>query len=106
MSSTKLRIGRETRIEVYSHAGIWIAPPLMLREIARCGFEVKAGDIQVRAVGALRRCADSVDLVVDQPQGAGIAFRLDRLPPNTPDTLDITGRWTEGRLTVVAWKRA
>ncbi|MFM7320640.1 MAG: hypothetical protein ACKO5K_03820 [Armatimonadota bacterium] len=76
MAGTKLRIGRETRIEVLPRSGVWLAPPLLVKQIARAGFEARQNDVLVLAKGRVARDSDGPVLTVDQPAGEPVVFRL------------------------------
>lgn len=104
MAGTKLRIGRETRIEVLPRSGVWLAPPLLVKQIARAGFEARRGDVLVQATGRVAREAGVPRLTVDQPGGAPLVFLLSGADPAPgrgealPDAaaVEVLGLWQPG----------
>ena len=99
MAGTKLRIGRETRIEVSSRSGIWLDPALLLKQIARAGYEARRGDVLVRATGRLRRVGDRWTLALEQPGGAAREVALVGAPgPGWVEdaAVEVRGLWRPG----------
>ena len=96
MVGTKLRIGKETRIDIMTRAGVWVSPDLLLRQIARGGFFVKPGDILVVATGTVARDAGLPRLLVDQPGREPLPLLLESYPDQPEAAVEVTGLWLPG----------
>ena len=123
VTQTKLRIARETRLEVYTRGGGWLPPQRMLEQIARGKFDARKNDIRVTGTGVIRIEGERIfialgsedartELLLASPPGEkpGAKNPLAGLEEQAGQTVEITGLWRPEsselpqRLLVSQWK--
>ena len=123
MKQTKLRIARETRLEVYTKQGVWVPPSSMLEQIARGNFDARRQDVRITVVGTMQSNGDRSTIEIDQPGSPSVSLTLvpgkelrpEEMPAlrqRTGERVELTGIWRPGagegpaRLLVSQWKPA
>jgi hypothetical protein len=124
VAQTKLRIAKETRLEVLTKSGAWVPPERMLERIARGKYDARRGDVRLTVVGTVRRLgaqlfvdlgSESTErtelLMVEPPDSKhGKSSLMEGLADREGRGVEVTGLWRQKtidqcvRILVGRWK--
>ena len=123
VTQTKLRIARETRLEVFTRDGNWLEPEKLLDQIARGRFDARRSDVLVTLTGRVHFASEQ--LYLELPIGGELPLRFsleadpkrkhretrfDEIGALNGQSIEVTGRWRAAaggrpaRILVRSWK--